>query len=125
MAKSLLVIDNDPACLEMTTEALQYHDFEVHADTGQGDILHRIKESKPDLLLIDYLLDGVNGGEICAQLKRDEQYNALPVIIFSAYPKVLQSLGDYGCDFFLPKPFDLSELVDQVNRLLAYPPVHL
>jgi len=119
MPKSLLVIDNDPACLEMTTEALQYHDFKVQADTGRGDILHRIRESKPDLLLIDYLLDGVNGGEICAQLKKDDRYNALPVIIFSAYPKVLQSLGDYGCDFFLPKPFDLSELIGQFNRLLV------
>lgn len=73
---------------------------------------------KPDLVLLDYLLPGINGGELCGQIKRHQAFSKIPVIIYSAYPKVLTSLGDYGCDLFLPKPFDLDELAKHIETLL-------
>lgn len=68
------------------------------------------------------MLNGINGGELCHQIKSSGQNGGLPVMIFSAYPRVIQSLGFYGCNAFMPKPFDLSLLVAQVNALTKISP---
>lgn len=116
MQKKVLVIDNDNAILDVMVEALNYEGFEVTAVTGTENIIALVNEARPDVVIIDYLLDGINGGELCHQIKSSEKNGGLPVIIFSAYPRVLQSLGDYGCNAFIPKPFDLSLLVGQINN---------
>jgi DNA-binding response OmpR family regulator len=64
------------------------------------------------------LLAGINGGELCGCIKRDYNVDNLPVIMMSAYPKVIASLGYYGCDDFLPKPFNLSDLLIKINHLI-------
>jgi DNA-binding response OmpR family regulator len=78
-----------------------------------------MNEYKPDLVLIEYLLSHVNGGELCTQIKNDPRFNTIPVILYSAYPQLLWSVRDYGCDAFLAKPFDLNALLSQVEKLLA------
>jgi CheY-like chemotaxis protein len=115
--KRILVIDNDPAILDVMQEALTYEGFEVTTVEGTQDINKLVKATAPQLVLIDYLLNGINGGELCHQIKTSPATGALPVILLSAYPRVLNSLGTYGCDAFIAKPFDLSLLIDQVQAL--------
>lgn len=117
MRKKILLIDNDQGILDVMQEALNYEGYDVHAVDETDDIMSLVNEHQPDLLLIDYLLNGINGGELCHQLKINKQTCLLPVIIISAYPQVLQSLGNYGCNVFIPKPFDLFYLLDQINTL--------
>jgi len=115
--KRVLVIDNDPAVLDIMQEALGYEGFEVTAVEGTQDICKLVKATKPQLVVIDYMLNGVNGGELCHQIKSYPDTGKLPVILFSAYPRVFNSLGTYGCDVFIAKPFDLAVLIDQVQAL--------
>ncbi|MVN22371.1 response regulator [Mucilaginibacter arboris] len=119
MLKKVLVLDNDPRILEVMEEVLRYEGFEVKTFEGTDDILPLVKQHKPDLLIIDYILDGVNGGEHCRRVKNYPVTCKLPVIIISAYPKVFQSLGHYGCNAFIAKPFNLSVLMDKVNELIS------
>ena len=118
MTKKILILDDDEAVLEALEAALEYNKFTVKTADKSDDIFKVIEEYKPDLVLIDYILTGINGGEICHQIKTNEATSHIPVILISAYPRVLLSLGDYGCDAFIAKPFDLSELVEQVNNCL-------
>jgi CheY-like chemotaxis protein len=119
--KKILIIDNDADVLDMMQEVLNYAGYEVVIKEGTDDIVALITEQKPDLLLIDFILNGINGGEYCHHIKANPQTSSLPVIIMTAYTKVLLSLGDYGCNGYLAKPFDLDELINHVNRLLAAP----
>ena len=119
MQKRILVLDNDPRILDVMQEALSYEGFEVDTFDTTEDILSLVKQQKPDLLIIDYILNGINGGELCRSIKNYSVTSNLPVIIFSAYPKVLQSLGFYGCNAFIAKPFDLTDLIDKVTELLT------
>jgi DNA-binding response OmpR family regulator len=114
-----LIIDDDEAVLDVMAEALQYEGFDVKTSGKADGIAGIIRVYQPDLLLIDYLLSGINGGEICHQLKIDVNTSQLPVIIISAYPKVLLSLGDYGCDKFIAKPFDLDYLIESIKAVLS------
>jgi DNA-binding response OmpR family regulator len=120
MRKNILVIDDDESVRSVLEDILIYADFNVKSSSGANGIFDTIKDFKPDLVLMDYILLGVNGGEICHQIKINDQTAHLPVILISAYPKVLQSLGDYGCDEFIAKPFDLEQLVSCVNNCLTH-----
>ncbi len=100
----------------MLTEVLTYENFEVDTVSDLTPFLQYFEEGyKPDLVIIDYLLKGINGGEVCHQLKVNEQTSKIPVILMSAYPQVFKSLGNYKCDEFIAKPFDLYDLVEAIH----------
>src|SRR5579862_9892585 len=115
--KRVLILDNDPDVLDVMKEALTYEGFEVMCVGEASDVIALVNDHNPDLLIIDYILHGINGGELCHQVKADKRTAELPVVLVSVYPRVLQSLGDYDCDDFIPKPFDLEDLVERIKKL--------
>ncbi|RYE35736.1 MAG: response regulator [Sphingobacteriaceae bacterium] len=117
MLKKVLILDNDPGILDMMDEVLRYEGFSVKTLESTDDIISTVKHHQPDVLILDYILRGINGGELCKKIKTTTDTAAIPVIIFSAYSKVLQSLSYYNCDAYVPKPFDLTEMVDLVKNL--------
>jgi len=125
MLKRILVIDNDPGILDAMQEVLQYEGYEVVIKEDTTDILATVQQHQPHLLLIDYILNGINGGELCHQVKINPVTSHLPVILMSAYPRVLQSLGHYGFDDFIPKPFDLTDLTGRVASQLSKIPEYI
>jgi len=119
MSKRLLIIDNDAEVLNVMQEALVYEGFEVKIQEEPHDIFKVIEDYQPDLIMIDYILNGINGGETCHEIKVNPVTSHIPVVIVSAYSKVILSLGNYRSDAFLAKPFGLDELVQLVNKLLT------
>lgn len=119
MGKRILIIDNDRDTLDVMNEALSYEGFDVHTELDTDNILNLINNHTPDILLIDYLLGSINGGELCSQVKKDSKTAHIPVVIVSAYPRVINSLGYYGCNAFVAKPFDLNDLIQQINNLIT------
>jgi DNA-binding response OmpR family regulator len=116
--KKVLLLDNDEDVLDVMHEVLTYEGFDVKCIGQTDNIFPEIESYHPDLIILDYILSGVNGGEICHQIKENKKTSDLPVVIMSAYPRVLQSLGDYGCDDFIPKPFDLDDFTERIQRLI-------
>lgn len=121
MTKKVLILDNDHSILGAMSEALNYNGYDVKTLTDGENIFTDIDEYRPDLVLIDYILNGVNGGEICHRLKLNDQTTSIPVIIMSAYPRIIESLGNYGCNAFIAKPFDLHDLIFRIDELTANP----
>ena len=119
--KKVLIIENDESLLALFEDLFKYEGFNVHSEQDTEDIITLAKEFQPDIVVLDYMLPGINGGELCAQLKRDPETSSIPVVICSAYAPVLLSLGSYGCNAFLPKPFELTELMLKVRECLAEP----
>lgn len=119
MQKRILVIDNDQDILEAVDAALSMENYSVETSPIVEDIFQMIHDKNPDLILIDYLLYGINGGELCHMIKTEPSTSHLPVIIFSGYPKVLQSLGTYDCDAFISKPFELDNFMKVIKDCLA------
>lgn len=117
----ILIVDDDSALIEVLEELFNEVGYRIKAINSVENIIPVITEFQPDLVLLDYLLPFVNGGELCSQIKRNEATCMIPVIIFSAYPKVLLSLGDYGCDAFIAKPFDLDSLLFHIEKCLENP----
>ncbi|WP_345948020.1 MULTISPECIES: response regulator [unclassified Mucilaginibacter] len=119
MLKRILVLDDNQDILEVVNEVLSYENFDVHAISTSDNILQVAKNYKPDLVILDYLLNDGNGGEICKRLKADDKLSNVPVIIFSAYINRDVDYPSFGCEAVIAKPFDLTELVDKVNSLIS------
>ncbi len=119
LVSKILVVEPDPALGEILCELFESAGYDCRIIKDTSNILPMMSEYRPDLVLIEYLLSQVNGGELCTQIKNDARFNTIPVILYYAYPQILWSVRDYGCDAFLAKPFDLNALLSQVEKLLV------
>lgn len=117
--KRVLIIDDDADTLEVLETFFTGEGIQITVSDGSHDIEKLINECRPHAVIVDYLLKGINGGELCHQVKCSAKNSHIPVAIMSAYPRVLQSLGSYGCNLFISKPFDLDVLLQQVNKLIS------
>ena len=118
MAKRILVLDDNQDILDIVRETLTYEDFEVQETSKSESVIALAETFVPDLVILDYRVAGMNGGELCQQIKLHPRFKNIPVIIYSAYVSDNSELLAYGCDAIINKPFDLSELVEKVNNLL-------
>lgn len=121
MKKRILIVDDSPAILDVMKLALEMVDCEVSTSLT-GACLQQMERNPPHLILLDVLLSGEDGGEICRRLKSDELTSHIPVILISAHTGLCQTAADCGADGFLIKPFRLTELREMVKKYLALPP---
>lgn len=114
----ILVLDDDQELLGVVQEILSLNGFDVVTAAPTYEINELISKHQPDLIIMDYLMNDVNGGELCSVLKNDAATQHLPVILLSAYDRIIQSLGTYGSDVFVAKPIDFASLIYHINNLL-------
>jgi len=119
MAKRVLVLDDDMGVLEAIESALTYEGFVVRTLGRTYNIFKNIQDFNPDVIILDFLLGGISGAELCKQIKNNRETKYLPVIIISAYKPNIGLLRSFGCDYFLSKPFDLAELYRGINKVLS------
>lgn len=118
----VLVIDDDKDLLDVTKSLLNKRGFEVETDNNWEGGLEKIGSFNPQLILLDVFLTGVDGLEICKQLKSDMNTNHIPILIFSAYPRIADSaMFEYGADAFIAKPFEVNDLIIKMHSLLSQP----
>ncbi|MXV52111.1 response regulator [Pedobacter sp. HMF7647] len=120
MPGKILVLDDSEDTLTAVKDVLEVSGYEVKPINDWRQIFETLETFEPDLIILDYLLKDSNGGEICHQIKSNPRWNHVPVIILTAYPKVLLSLGTYGCDLFLEKPFDVQNFIDEVSKFFDF-----
>jgi len=119
MSKRILVIEDDYDILCILTDLLNEEGYEVAGLTYTASITESVLESRPDLVIMDFLLAGVNGGEQCLELKAHPEFANLPVILMSGFPRFLESFGDFGADGFIEKPFNINAILHLVEVCLA------
>lgn len=119
MPKQILIIEDDEEILQVLETVLEYHEFGVSTMNETEDIFAAIAEYEPDLILTDFLLSGLNGGEICQKVKSNKNTCHIPVILISAYPDLATSYGKFGFDAFINKPFNIGELVEKIDKLVG------
>src|ERR1700744_4214940 len=124
MSKKILIVDDQNDTLDLLKEIFEDEGYEVIALPYTEDIIRTIAQYQPDLVMLDFLLAGINGGELCHQLKTNSLSAHIPVIMLSGYPRVLESLGSYGADAFIAKPFDLVHIIETVKHWLEESKMH-
>ncbi|HEY0753149.1 MAG TPA: response regulator [Ktedonobacteraceae bacterium] len=117
MDKTILVAEDDPAIAIMLQMMLEGAGYQVKLQ-GYGHGLQQMQEPFPNLLLLDMLLSGMDGREICRSLKSQDRTRHIPIIFISAQPGAQKMASEAGADAFLAKPFALDDLLGLVARFV-------
>ena len=115
--KKILVIDDDQGILDAFEAMLESPDYDVEVSSSPDRLLKQ-KSNLPDLIFLDVLLSGVDGRDICRKLKSMKQTKDIPIVIVSAHPSVQKSVKEAGSNDYLPKPFEIDELLGLVKKYL-------
>jgi CheY-like chemotaxis protein len=123
MGHHILVVDDDEGIVEVIQIVLESEGYTVRTATN-GDCLQDLANNLPDLILLDVLLSGDDGRDICKSLKSNELTRHVPVIMLSAHSDARKVADAGGADDFLEKPFDVDALIEIVARHLALSQQH-
>ena len=116
--KKLLVVDDEPDILDFLQIILEDEGYEV-LTSDKGEYLEQLHNGGlPDLILLDVLLSGKDGREIVIHLKSQEETKHIPVIMFSAHPNAEVTARQAGAEGFIPKPFDIEDLLSKIAELV-------
>lgn len=115
--KKIMIADDDPAIIDVLTLMLESAGYTVLI-SGNGKTVEEVKRNCPDVVLLDVLMSGVSGYDVCGELKNDPSTKHIPVIMISANKKAREvTLGGCG-DGFIAKPFEMNNLLQIVARFI-------
>jgi len=122
MIGTVLVVDDQPLNLQAMADALRPIGYEVWQALDGESALAIARERSPDVILLDVMMPGLDGYEVCRRLKADSETRLLPVVFLTGLDSRqarLQGL-EAGATDFLSKPFDLVELEVRVRNLVSF-----
>jgi CheY-like chemotaxis protein len=121
----VLVVDDVPENVRLLEAVLAPRGYEVISATDGPAALQLVESAKPDLVLLDVVMPGMDGYQVCRILREREETAVLPVVMLTASegPEKTKAI-EAGADDFIPKPFDLHELLTRVGSLLRIKRYH-
>ena len=91
MAKKILIVDDDPDLVEAVSIILESKGYTVAAAYGGVEGLEKAKTEKPDLIVLDVMMPDKDGYEVCRELKADEKYRSIPILLLTAVVSKISS----------------------------------
>jgi two-component system phosphate regulon response regulator PhoB len=118
--KNVLVVEDEPSIREMLRFALERADFRVAEAADAQAARLKMAETRPDLILMDWMLPGVSGVELARELKGGELTRDIPIIMVTARTEEEDKIRglNIGCDDYVSKPFSFPELVARIRAVL-------
>ncbi|RFZ91239.1 response regulator [Mucilaginibacter conchicola] len=117
MSKKILICDDDEGILEMLEMALYAEEHEISTEINSLKLIGRIRDERPDLLILDLWMPVLSGDQITRTLKEMPEYKNLPILVISASRDGEDIARKAGANDYLAKPFDIDELLKKVESL--------
>lgn len=117
MAWTILVVDDDEKLNQLLKRFLKDYGYAVYSAVDADEGLKKVRTVLPDLIILDVMLPGMNGFEVC---KRIREFSRVPIIMLTARGDVMDKVVglELGADDYLPKPFEPRELVARIQAVL-------
>jgi DNA-binding response OmpR family regulator len=121
MGKKILVIEDDPASSRLVDYSLRHEGYEVITAFNGLEGIRKATQEAPDLVILDVMLPGLDGFEICHRLRAEAATAQMPILMLSAKAQEIDKKTGLkvGADDYLPKPAAPAEIVSRVGTLLA------
>lgn len=118
--KKIFIIDDENYILELLKINLEMERFQVVTSNTGKNIISTLDYEKPDLILLDLMLPGINGLNICKEIKSYKKYKNIGIIIISAKSEETDKiLGlEIGADDYITKPFSIKEMIARINAVI-------
>ena len=120
MNGKIFIIEDEPSIIQLVQHNLEKNGFLVSSSLYGNDGLKELKKFQPDLLLLDWMLPDFSGIEICKNIRKDNSFKNLPVIMLTAKGEEEDKIKglDSGVDDYLTKPFSFNELMARIKAVL-------
>lgn len=116
--QNILVADDDPGILEVIKIILEENGFKVIPVSDGHLILKTIKDTKPDLILLDIWMSGTDGRKIATIIKKQNVTKHIPILIISALSEIEDIAKSVGADGYISKPFDIDEFLSTIKKFV-------
>lgn len=115
----ILIVDDNPHIVRLLTEMLEEEGYRVRALAG-ADLIELALVALPRLIVLDVLMPGLDGPEVCRRLRADPRTATVPIVFVSALPPATLALRLRDCphDALIAKPFNIDQVAETVRRLL-------
>lgn len=120
MNGKIFIIEDEPSIIQLVQHNLEKNGFIVSSSLNGNDGLKELKKFQPDLLLLDWMLPDLSGIEICKNIRKDNSFKNLPVIMLTAKGEEEDKIKglNSGVDDYLTKPFSFNELMARIKAVL-------
>jgi DNA-binding response OmpR family regulator len=123
----ILIVEDDPKVVVFIVDQLEYLGHQVAVARNGVEGLEKVKEERPDLIVLDVMMPEMDGYEVCHRLKSSPETENIPILMLTAKGQIQDKVKGFeiGADDYLPKPYDKAEFEARVRALLkrsASPP---
>jgi len=120
MVKKILIVEDESDLIKLLKYNLEKEGFRVSYATDGSIALAEVRRDPPDLVILDLMLPGLDGLEVCRQLRRSDKFARIPVLMLSARSEEADRIVglELGADDYVTKPFSMREVVARVRALL-------
>ena len=116
MSKKILIVDDDPPILKGIEMVLKAGGFTTMATLKGEETIGLIESFQPDILVIDVMLQNIDGRAIAKKIKSNKKTSSLPIIVISANQSYEKDIASYGVDTFIAKPFSSALLLETISK---------
>lgn len=114
----VLIADDEEDLLILMSSGLKKDGFRVSLSHNGGGIFAKVISLNPDIILLDITMNGVNGGDICKELKKNKNTQNIPVVMFSANEDLISFTANCGADDCLAKPSDAKSVSQKLEEVV-------
>jgi two-component system phosphate regulon response regulator PhoB len=120
MTASILIVEDEEPIQILLTYNLQAEGFRVRATANGEDVAHLVNEERPDLIVLDWMLPGISGIEVCRLMRSRPETRDIPVIMLTARGEENERVRGLatGADDYIVKPFSVPELLARIKTIL-------
>ena len=118
--EKIFIVEDEPDILDVISYSLNREGFQIESSLDGAESIELIQQFKPDLILLDLMLPGMGGLDVCRHLKNDELSKHIPIIMVTAKGEesdIVLGLG-LGADDYISKPFSPRELIARIKSVL-------
>jgi CheY-like chemotaxis protein len=121
VSRRILVVDDDPRLLHVVAMYLSIEGYDVDTASNGEEGLRRVEAQRPDLVILDVMMPGIDGLEACRRIKSDPETRHIPVVLFTALSRTddVESGRAAGANRFINKPFSLIGLGTVIRSFLS------
>jgi len=116
LATKILVVDDEKDIVEFIQYNLEKEGFEVITAHNGNEALEAIKE-KPDLVVLDVMMPGIDGYEVCEKIRLEDKYKSIPILLLTAKTREQDEIRglELGADDYIPKPVSIQKLIARIK----------
>jgi len=121
MAKKVLIADDEPNIVTSLEFLLEHNGYDVRVAHDGQEVLDRLPEYRPDLILLDVMMPVRNGFEICQTIRANPEWQDMKIVMLTAKGRDIEATKGLalGADAYVTKPFSTKDLVEKVKELLG------